>query len=279
MEPLMERLLSSHKDELITLESGRIQAVLTKHEMPPRADVVSAYLASAKYVRVKGKSAYDYDKHLPHIAPHKADGNLLFCKLTRRVINRRPDEVERHVNGKRFKRLLAKLESGDGDTKNVSDEELWVPEEFVEVERRSKRRELACIGMEDEMEDDVGSGTDGADALSDGDSDAGSAADGDDTPDGDGAAAASEEDEDIYPADGPLRPPRKRKGRDDDAIASDDDSDATEESGDDSGSGDEVEGEMDLGGGKHSDDSGDSEESADSDDSGAPKKKGKRNSR
>ena len=99
----LAELLSTHKT-LVLLPNNRIQCQLTKHELPARVDAVQAYLQGGKYKKALKWSSFSFDQYAPYIVQHKTDGKKLFCKLTEHQLNKIPEEVLKHVNGKRYKR-------------------------------------------------------------------------------------------------------------------------------------------------------------------------------
>ena len=102
--------------------------------MPPNAAVVLAYLNGKKFKKAKEWYTYDYSEFLPHIVPDKRDSRKLYCRLTKHGLNKIPDEVKKHVNGKRFLRLKEELrikneekskkKNGEDDDEDL---EIWVP--------------------------------------------------------------------------------------------------------------------------------------------------------
>lgn len=72
----------------------------------------------------------DFSKYEPLIVPHKTNPKLLYCTLTQMELNRIPQEVERHVNGKRFLNRKQEMEglkqSQRAPAGGSSDEEFWV---------------------------------------------------------------------------------------------------------------------------------------------------------
>ena len=74
--------------------------------MPAEYSIVEAYLKnSLKLKKMKEWYTHDYSKYLPYIVEHKRDTKKLFCRLTKKKLNRIPDEVEKHSKGKKFQRL------------------------------------------------------------------------------------------------------------------------------------------------------------------------------
>lgn len=99
--------LNDHKDILSLTANNRVKCTVTGHEMPPSLEIVEKYVKSRRKLWQKQKEWYshDFSVYLPHIVPHKSDPNKkLFCNLTRTILNKIPDEVERHVKGKKYQR-------------------------------------------------------------------------------------------------------------------------------------------------------------------------------
>ncbi|XP_059177939.1 surfeit locus protein 2-like isoform X3 [Physella acuta] len=78
--------------------------------MPAQADAIKSYVEGKKYKKARCLQTYDYNQHKPHIVPSSKKKHLheLFCTLTLRHIGKTPQDVERHINGKKFKRALAR---------------------------------------------------------------------------------------------------------------------------------------------------------------------------
>ena len=137
-------LLAKNSNVLLLTENNRVRCLLTDHEMPPNASVVHAYLTGKKFKKAKEWYTYDYSEFLPHIVPDKRDARKLFCRLTRHSLNKIPDEVRKHVGGKKFQRLKAEHEAkqlkktqkvrdddddddGDDGEEGDSEMDIWVP--------------------------------------------------------------------------------------------------------------------------------------------------------
>lgn len=103
--PSLAALLEANKKTLVLLPSNKIKCTVTQHEMPARADVVNAYLLGAKYQKALKWYNNDFEKYEPHIVADKRDSKKLYCTITGTKLNRIPEEVEKHVNGKRYKRF------------------------------------------------------------------------------------------------------------------------------------------------------------------------------
>ncbi|KAE8884632.1 hypothetical protein PF003_g31240 [Phytophthora fragariae] len=111
LDPAAQQLLSKH-EFLELVESGegddkraRVKCSLTQHEMLPRMDVIETHLKSKKFVKARDWYCHDYAQYEPYIVPHRRLTKSLFCNVTGTILNRIPSEVEKHVQGKRYKRL------------------------------------------------------------------------------------------------------------------------------------------------------------------------------
>ncbi|KAG7395476.1 Surfeit locus protein 2 [Phytophthora boehmeriae] len=101
------------KNEFLELvESGegdakrtRVKCQLTQHEMLPRVDVIESHLKSKKFVKARDWYCHDYSQYEPYIVPHRRLPKSLYCNVTGTILNRIPSEVEKHVSGKRYKRM------------------------------------------------------------------------------------------------------------------------------------------------------------------------------
>lgn len=88
------------------LPSNRIKCDVTGHELPLRPDVIQSHVNGKKFKKSLEWYNYDYTEFLPHIVPHKRDSKKLFCLLTKQELNKVPEEVKKHVQGRRFERFL-----------------------------------------------------------------------------------------------------------------------------------------------------------------------------
>jgi Surfeit locus protein 2 (SURF2) len=111
-------------------ENNKIKCSLTNHEMPPNAEAIVQYLNGKKFKKAKEWYNHDFSEFLPHIVPDRKNPMKLFCKLTKLSLNKIPEEVRKHVSGKKFQRLKAEFESKkQKKTEKVDDdssEEMWV---------------------------------------------------------------------------------------------------------------------------------------------------------
>lgn len=100
--PSLAEMLKNYPITL--LPSNKIVCKVTGHEMPARPDVVHAYLTGKKFQKELSWYSYNFDEFLPFIVPHKENKKLLMCTLTNQPLNRIPEEVKKHMSGKKFLR-------------------------------------------------------------------------------------------------------------------------------------------------------------------------------
>ncbi|CAI9538663.1 unnamed protein product [Staurois parvus] len=95
--------------ELQPVSGNKIRFTLTGHELPCRLPDLQNFTTGKKYKNLMEVS-FDGSKYEPHIVPSTKNTGQLFCKLTLRHITKRLEDVERHINGKRYQRALRKYE-------------------------------------------------------------------------------------------------------------------------------------------------------------------------
>ena len=151
------KLLSENSHLLLT-ENNRVRCEITGHEMPAEYSTVEGYLKnSRKLKKMREWYTHDYSKYLPYIVEHKKDMKKLFCRLTKMKLNRIPDEVENHWNGKKFQRLKKEYDEkisqrkrkrtsndvdGDHAEPDEEDESLRYFENLLEEEASDSDREV-----------------------------------------------------------------------------------------------------------------------------------------
>lgn len=86
--------------------NNKIRYKYSNHEMPPDINVVKAYLNGKKFLKAKEWYCYDYSKYEPFIIAHHSNSKKLYCKITNSAINKIPSDVEKHVNGQKYLRLV-----------------------------------------------------------------------------------------------------------------------------------------------------------------------------
>ncbi|XP_065552224.1 surfeit locus protein 2 [Lathamus discolor] len=109
--PEAERRFLRQHPLLCLVPPGRVRCRLTGHEMLCRLSDLQAYTNGKKYQRlVKTAGEFDYSMFEPHIVPSTKNLHQLFCKLTLRHINKYPEQVLAHVQGRRYQKALKTYE-------------------------------------------------------------------------------------------------------------------------------------------------------------------------
>lgn len=103
------KALLAQYESLSINDRGKVHCDLTGHDMPARAADVLAYVNGSRFLMAQKRGIDDtfLESIKPWIAAHRRDPKKLYCTLTRHEINKIKDEVEAHMQGKRFQRLLA----------------------------------------------------------------------------------------------------------------------------------------------------------------------------
>ena len=69
-----------------------------------RCDVVTAHIQGKKFKKAFQWYTHNFSEFLPDIVEHSNNIKQLYCTITGQSLNKIPDEVRRHINGKKFKR-------------------------------------------------------------------------------------------------------------------------------------------------------------------------------
>ena len=151
----LETLVANHEHLTFIRNGERVQCTLTKHELLTDVAAVRNHLKSKAY-RKATWYAHDYTKYEPYVVAHKRDPKKLYCTLTKMPLNRIPDQIVKHVNGKKFKRLKRQFEEKQKEKQE---------RQKRKDEKRKRRREAREIGKpvlsssesSESSEDDSGS--------------------------------------------------------------------------------------------------------------------------
>uniref|UniRef100_A0A915A728 Surfeit locus protein 2 n=2 Tax=Parascaris univalens TaxID=6257 RepID=A0A915A728_PARUN len=109
------------------IERNKLRCTLTGHELPARGNQLDEYTKSKKFLRAWRirKIMEDYSDYFDDIGENKYG-----CKLTMKLVAKDPDDLERHIAGKKFKRALEKaLNAADEPHDDGSDEEMGEEDE------------------------------------------------------------------------------------------------------------------------------------------------------
>ncbi|XP_053329023.1 surfeit locus protein 2 [Spea bombifrons] len=112
MEALSEELhqfLKLHPSLELTGEN-KVKCTLNGHELPCRLPELKNFTEGKKYKRLFSEKAFDFSRFEPHIVPSTKNQHQLFCKLTLRHLNKTPEHVLKHAQGKRYVKALEKYE-------------------------------------------------------------------------------------------------------------------------------------------------------------------------
>ncbi|EFA83822.1 hypothetical protein PPL_02890 [Heterostelium album PN500] len=105
MNKEIEEFLKQHNDFVFDSKINKIRCETTKHEIPLRLDQLKIHLNSKSY-----KNAiidqYDFTKYAPNIVPSTSHERRLYCKITKKELNKVPEEIERHINGRQYKSII-----------------------------------------------------------------------------------------------------------------------------------------------------------------------------
>jgi len=91
---------------LVLQPNNRIKCTITGHEMPPNLNIVQAYLGSKRLEKARVWYNQDFSKYEPFIVEDKHNSKQLYCKVTRTMLNKIPEKVEKHINGAKYIRFV-----------------------------------------------------------------------------------------------------------------------------------------------------------------------------
>ncbi|CAI5744157.1 unnamed protein product [Peronospora destructor] len=160
VDPAMQQLLSQHKFlEIIETGEGknkrvRIKCQLTQHEMLLRTDLIATHLMSKKLLKARDWYCYDYSQYEPYIVPHRRLPKSLFCNVTNTILNRIPSEVEKHVQGKRYKRMKQHVKIKVTKGKDDENDEMQTNRDFDADAFEFENSQVIYSDDEDEKQDD-----------------------------------------------------------------------------------------------------------------------------
>ncbi|XP_060575139.1 surfeit locus protein 2-like isoform X2 [Ruditapes philippinarum] len=112
MSKKLKSLLTDHPSLNYSEVTGKVTCSLSGHEMPYKEEAIRSYVTGKKYIKLLEREDKNYEKYKPHLVPStkKHHEHQLFCTLTMCHVNKTLAHVERHVNGGKFKRFLARWE-------------------------------------------------------------------------------------------------------------------------------------------------------------------------
>ncbi len=169
--------VQSKGDEVEITESGKIRFVVSGMEFPTTVsvEVLNAHFSGRAMRRARVERAneqYNFAEHLPHIVPHKFMNKekFLFCYLTSSTLPRNAEIVERHVNGKKYKRKLKESLEKKAELDRIKERRKAKAEKAKESRQKQKeavKNGKIAAGKDDSEMDANGEGAGDADALAD----------------------------------------------------------------------------------------------------------------
>ncbi|CAH1787292.1 unnamed protein product [Owenia fusiformis] len=106
------KILASHPALALDTKSKKVKCSLSGHEMPCSLSAICTYTDGKKYKRLLAKQNVLIEKYKQFIQPSKKKHHekQLFCTLTLRHMNDKAEHIEKHINGRRFKKAFARWE-------------------------------------------------------------------------------------------------------------------------------------------------------------------------
>lgn len=130
VEETIEDLVAKYDNIVLkTSEHGlKIINSVTGHEIKATKDNLLIYLNTKDFTKGEEKWYDDslFEKYLPNIVPHLKNSKKLVCRITKKHLNKIPSQVEKHINGKAYKKKLKEKVEFEKNHKKVQREK---PEE------------------------------------------------------------------------------------------------------------------------------------------------------
>jgi len=133
----VKAFIAKHKQHFMILDNGKVKCTLNNAEFPARIEQLHSFVNGPKY-KILSQRDRDWSSYEPYIIPHYRNSNLLFCLVTRINLNKKVEEVERHINAPRFKnkKVHWEQEQKKFEEKNArkvareagEGEQIWMPD-------------------------------------------------------------------------------------------------------------------------------------------------------
>ncbi|CAH2316625.1 surfeit locus 2 [Pelobates cultripes] len=157
------RALLVQHPSLELIQGGKVKCKLTGHELPCRLAELKVFTEGKKYKKLNSSGSYDYSVFQPHIVVSTKNPKQLFCKLTLRHMNKIPEEVQRHIEGKRYQKALVKYKECQKEGKE------YVPACLLQKKRQKHFGGDGSSGKKDTWEPTISNSedSDSGDSMSD----------------------------------------------------------------------------------------------------------------
>lgn len=93
--------LQLYKDEFVLTPTNKVKSKITGHELSVSISVINSYFNSKKYKMATEWHAFGVEKY-DYIIPHKSDKARMWCQLTNQPLNKIPEQILKHIQGKKF---------------------------------------------------------------------------------------------------------------------------------------------------------------------------------
>jgi len=145
--------VAKHSDFEV-LPSGKIHCNLTGHDLMPRADDFAAYLTSKSYKMAQDRN-HDFTQYAPHQVDYNKDPKKLYCRITHRVLDKLKSVVEKHVNGRKYKKTLQEyLETQTKKEESKKKKELQAQAAQAAQRKAGKKSKKEETAIEEEGDED-----------------------------------------------------------------------------------------------------------------------------
>ena len=159
--------MANHEHLTFIRNGEKVRCTLTKHDVVADLEAVKKHLKSKSYKKAMWY-AHDYSKYEPYIVAHKRDSKKLYCTMTKMTLNKIPDQIEKHYNGKKFKRRRKEFEEKQKEKKEREKRRAEKRKRRLEARESGKDKGL-LLSSSSSSSSDVDDDDSGSDSDSDSD--------------------------------------------------------------------------------------------------------------
>ncbi|KAK9836154.1 hypothetical protein WJX81_005336 [Elliptochloris bilobata] len=131
-------------------EAGRITCTLNGHTLPAVEEAIRTFTNGARYRRLRALAEQQaaLSQYEPLLVQSRNFPDKLFCTLTCLIVNKKKSSIEKHMQGRKYRKAMELRERGEHELMEEPDlessEEDQEGADIVVMETR-------CVGGDDEM--------------------------------------------------------------------------------------------------------------------------------
>ncbi|BDA47369.1 probable surfeit locus protein 2 at N-terminal half [Coccomyxa sp. Obi] len=156
----MESVIAGREEHFTILGDGRCQCQLNGHVFSSNPEDVLKFINGSKYQRLLAR--FENEKQMAQYAPFiytsKNFPDKMYCALTAHVMNKNLISIERHIQGKKYKKAKEQYDKGEFELieePDLEDEEDDEEEEEIDtgLDAAMDDSSLETLDQEDDVEE------------------------------------------------------------------------------------------------------------------------------